>query len=671
MLFKKLPLILFVFLSFSNVNAQKFELGKVSVEELQEKEFPKDSSAAAAVLFEKGEVHFEFTQDKGFIMVLTVKEKIKIYKKEGYEWANKKVLYRISNGVNESVTFSDAVTYNLVDGKIEKTKLKSDGVFDEKINKYYGNKKIAMPNVKVGSIIEHEYTLRSPIIGSLRDWNFQSSIPVNHSEYKTYVPEYYTFNQSTKGFLNPKVSVQKIHRSVKYTYRETNENGAIMANSTSQEKLEYLETQTTYLLENVVAMKDETFVNNIDNYTASISNELVMTKYPYSNIKYYSTDWESVTKTIYDYDDFGAELNKTGYFEDDVNALLKGLTTNEEKIAVIFNYVKSAVKFNNLFSYSCDEGVKKAFKDKTGNAAEINLMLTAILRFAGFTANPVLVSTRDNGIALFPSRTAFNYVIAAIETAEGQILLDATEKYSLPNILPLRDLNWQGRLIRKDKTSIEVDLMPKNLSRETLNMNVNLKNDGTAEGKLRRQLSDHKALEFRLKNSNTTKDIYLEELENKNNSIEINDYIRENELDLNEPIVESFSFKDSNDIEIINDKIYISPMLFFVTKENPFKQEVREYPVDFSYPLQNKFNINIRIPEGYVVESMPSEINIATGENIGAFKYIIVNTGRLIQVMITLDRNVAIVSADYYDILKAFYQQMIDKQNEKIVLKKI
>jgi basic membrane lipoprotein Med (substrate-binding protein (PBP1-ABC) superfamily) len=68
---------------------------------------------------------------------------------------------------------------------------------------------------------------------------------------------------------------------------------------------------------------------------------------------------------------------------------------------------------------------------------------------------------------------------------------------------------------------------------------------------------------------------------------------------------------------------------------------------------------------------MPSEINIATGENIGAFKYIIVNTGSLIQVMITLDRNVAIVSADYYDLLKAFYQQMIDKQNEKIVLKKI
>lgn len=55
--------------------------------------------------------------------------------------------------------------------------------------------------------------------------------------------------------------------------------------------------------------------------------------------------------------------------------------------------------------------MRKAYKDKTGNIADINLMLTAMLRSAGLTANPVLVSTRSNGIALFPNRNAFNYVI--------------------------------------------------------------------------------------------------------------------------------------------------------------------------------------------------------------------------------------------------------------------
>jgi hypothetical protein len=64
--------------------------------------------------------------------------------------------------------------------------------------------------------------------------------------------------------------------------------------------------------------------------------------------------------------------------------------------------------------------------------AEINLMLTAMLRYAGLDANPVLTSTRDNGIAVFPTRTAYNYVIASVKIADKQYLLDATSKYTLP-----------------------------------------------------------------------------------------------------------------------------------------------------------------------------------------------------------------------------------------------
>jgi hypothetical protein len=40
-------------------------------------------------------------------------------------------------------------------------------------------------------------------------------------------------------------------------------------------------------------------------------------------------------------------------------------------------------------------------------------------------------------------------------------------------------------------------------------------------------------------------------------------------------------------------------LLYFSFKENPFKQELRQYPVDFGYPFQNKLNITIEIPDGY------------------------------------------------------------------------
>lgn len=670
MLFKKLSVILFVII-FSNANAQKLELGKVSIAELQEKVHPKDTSAVAAILFKKGKVSFEYDQNAGFLAITEVKTRIKIYKKEGYEWANKAVSYYVDSNTNEKVSFSDANTYNLVDGKIVKTKLKSDGEFVEKINKYWSRKKITMPNVKEGSVLEFQYVVRSPRYGSLSDWYFQASIPVNYSEYNTYIPEYFTYNTNQKGFFSPKITVEKRPNSIVLLSKEREQTSRVAHTTFTSDKIDFIETHTTYLSENLPAMKEEAYVNNMDNYTSSISHELSMTKFPNSIGKSYSTDWESVAKTIYEYDDFGPELNKTGYFEDDINKLIAGLNIQNEKIETIFNFVKTGVKWNENGGYSCDDGVRTAYKNKTGNVAEINLMLTAMLRYAGLTANPVLVSTRSNGIALFPSRNAFNYVIAAVETPEGLILLDATEKYSVPNVLPLRDLNWFGRLIRKDGTSTEVDLMPKIISREAVNMSINLNSDGSADGKLRMQLTNHAALEFRKGNLATSKDNYLEKLETNYNNIEINDYIRENDLDLPKPIVENYSFKDNKSIEIINDKIYISPLLFLSAKENPFKLETREYPIDFGYPKQDKFNINIQIPDGFVVESLPKAISIATGENVGAFKYIIASSINTIQIAITKDINSAIVPADFYEVLKDFYQQMIDKQNEKIVLKKI
>ncbi|TRX29176.1 DUF3857 domain-containing protein [Flavobacterium franklandianum] len=664
-----LAFVLFFTFFYSNSNAQEFKLGKVSIAELGEKEHPKDPAASAAVLFKKGEVKFRYSDTEGFEVVTVVQTRIKIYKKEGYEWANQEVRYYLDNSYNENVSFSDAYTYNLVNGKVEKTKLKSDGEFIEKINKYWGRKKITMPNVKEGSIIEFEYSLKSGLIGSLRDWYFQSSIPVNYSEYITYIPEYYEYNSNQKGFVLLETVVEKTNRKINYVYVRDNKDGT--PPTRSNEELNFIEKKTTYSVKDLPAMIEEAFVNNIDNYTSSISHELSMTNYPNSTLKYYSTDWESVVKTINGYDDFGPELNKTGYFEDDINKLLTGIEVQNERMAAVFNYVKSSVKWNDFKGYSCNDGVKKAYKDKVGNTAEINLMLTAMLRFAGFNANPVLVSTRDNGIAFFPSRTAFNSVIAAVETPEGLILLDATEKYSVPNILPFQDLNWVGRLIRKDGTSTEVDLMPKILSKEATNMSIVLKTDGSAQGKIRTQLTDYEALEFRKENGITNNDNYLEKLENNNNNIEITDYVRENDVDLSKPIIESYSFKDTKSIEIINDKMYISPLLFLTDKENPFKQEIREYPVDFGYPILHKFTISIEIPEGYVIESIPASLNIATEDNIGTFKFMMVNTANKIQATITATINTAIVPSDFYPNLKGFYQQMIDKQNEKIVLKKI
>jgi hypothetical protein len=396
-----------------------------------------------------------------------------------------------------------------------------------------------------------------------------------------------------------------------------------------------------------------------------------MTRFPKSSIELYSTDWPSVTKKIYENDDFGAELNKTGYFDDDINRLLTGLKTPYEKIDAIYNYVKTNLKWNDYYGYSCNDGVKKAYKDKTGNIAEINLMLTAMLRYSGLTANPVLVSTRSNGIALFPNRTAFNYVIAAVETPKGMMLLDASDKFSTPNVLPFRALNWMGRLIRKDGTSDVVDLMPKVNSSTTVMMNYTIDKKGAISGKLRKQQTDYNAMTFRKKVDNVTEDSYLEKLENENRKIEVTSYSRQNEKDLKLPVMETYSFTGSNLCEIIGDKIYISPMLFLAGEKNPFQQEVREYPVDYGFPFTEKNTVNIQIPDGYTIEKVPDPAVITMQDDLGSFTFITNVLGNQIQISIINQINTAIIPSEYYSMLKNYYQGMLDKQNEKIILTKV
>ncbi|MDG2432859.1 DUF3857 domain-containing protein [Flavobacterium sp.] len=670
MKFKKIILAILLIV-VAQTNAQNFELGKVSIAELQEKKHITDSSAVAAVLFEKGKNSFEYSEGKGFVMNTEVKVRIKIYKKEGYDWANKSLRYYIGSGAAEKLSFSDAVTYNLVNGKIEKTKLRSDGTFDEVLNKYWGQKKIIMPNVKEGSVIEYSYSYRTESISSPRDWYFQRIIPVNYSEYKMNVPEYFTYNTNLRGFYNPKITVEKGMNAFTLTSKERVSNGMALKTVFSSDKVEYVETRTTYVSENLPAINDEVFVNNVDNYTVSLVQELAMTKYPNQPFKSYSTDWASVVKTIYDYDDFGPELNKTGYFEDDLKVVLANLTKPEEKIDAILKHIKSIVKWNDYYGYSCNDGVKKAYKDKAGNVAEINLMLTAMLRYAGLNANPVLVSTRSNGIAMFPNRTAFNYVIAAVENGAGYTLLDASDRNSEPDVLPSRALNWFGRLIRKDGSSVEIDLMPSKLSNDIITIMYAIDEKGVVTGKLRRQRDTHNAMLFRNSQKNLKEEAYIEKLENDNNKIDIQSYTRTNENDLNLPLIESLSFTGSNFSEIIGGKIYIKPLLSFTGSQNPFKQENRLYPIDFGFPFMDKYSVIIAIPEGYTVERIPESINLVFENEVANFRYLTTISESTIQIMAINQINLPIVTSENYPTLKEYFQKIVDKQNEKVVLRKI
>ncbi|MEW4925348.1 DUF3857 domain-containing protein [Algibacter sp. 2305UL17-15] len=640
-------------LSFSlSAFAQNYDFGKVSKEELEEKFNPLDSSANAAYLYKYRRTYFEYSEQEGFELITEIHERVKIYHQDGFKYATKPIRLYKSRSSKEEAHNIKAYTYNLIDGKVEDTKLDKKDIFRTEKSKYRDETKFTMPNIKEGSVIEYKYKVYSPFYSNIDDFVFQNDIPIKKLNAKFEAPEYFKFKLNARGFLP-------------ITPKKENRNDRFMIGST---KIDFTKECYEYNLTNIPALKEEPHVNSINNYRSAISYELSYTNFPQSPVKYYSTTWEDVVKNIYESSNFGGELDKEGYYEDDIDALISTVSNPEKRVALIFEYVKSKIKWNGYYGYYTSDGVKTAYKEQVGNVAEINLMLTSMLRYAGIKAYPVLVSTRRNGVPLFPTREGYNYVITYVKYADTVLLLDATSKYSMPNVLPFRALNWQGRIITDHGSSALIDLYPKNISKNTVSLFAKLDETGTIEGQMRAVKTGHKARTYRNSYNNEDEDKFIENLENKYDGIEVAEFSVKNNTELDKPVMENCKFTMESQADIINDKIYFSPLFFFRTNESPFKLESREFPVDFGYPSDDIYRFNITLPEGYKIASAPQSKMLKLPDNLGSFSYQIKAIGNTVQLVVDSKINVPIVSPIYYDALKSYFSDLIEAENEQIVL---
>ncbi|WP_417353979.1 DUF3857 domain-containing protein [Flavobacterium sp.] len=648
---KKITILFFLLISLV-VTAKDYGVGKVSKEELMEKEHPLDPSADAAILYKKGNTHFKIDNDK-WVIITEVEVRLKIYTKKGYKYGNVNVPYYYKRVNGESVTFEEASTYNLVNGEIEKTSLKKGDDHTDEVSSTRRIKKIILQDVKEGSVIEYKYVVKSPYIHSFPDWYFQEKIPVNYIEYTVNIPQLFTYNRILNSYYELKEETE-VNRKSLYV---------------RSAKITFQEITQTYTIENLPAFKTESYIDNPDNYRLYVKHELASARDLDEKETKYTSSWESVAKTLYDDDDFGREIKKTSYFKDDIDALIKSVDDDNEKLTIVFNYVKGRMAWNEKRGLYCVDGVKKAYDERSGSCAEINLMLTAMLRYAGLNANPVVLSTKDNGFATYASINSYDFVISAVELNDKQILLDATESFSSPDILPVRDLNGSGWLLRDNNTWKEVKLDPVKLSREMVFLNAKVSADGTVTGKLNCKYSDYDAMMYKMYFDNIPDDKHMAKLENAMGNIEISNL--EYKPDEESLVQVSYDFNSVGYAEVVGDIIYLSPLLFYTETENSFNEEKRLYSLDFVYPSQVRYNFVFTIPEGYAVESMPEPIRLSSVDGIIDFTFRLSSSGNQIQVLCISAQNYSTVGPEYYESLKEMEGLTLKKQAEKIVLKKI
>ncbi len=664
--------LLFAIVLFTSekIKAQDVKFGKVSKEELEEKSYAEDPSANAVVLYKKRRTYYDYNSQMGWTLKTEVHERLKLYNKDGFEYATKKIRIFTTNGKDESLDVK-AYTYNLENGKIEKTKLGKDGSFSEQINENWLSKNFTMPDLKEGSVIEWEYEISSPYYSNIDDVICQYDIPIKYLEAKVQIPEYFEFKYLPSRYYPITVNTSSTNKiySISTKYREGSSGFSMVKSGVNHNNVHVTENIYETTAKNIPALADEPYVNSLENYVAKIDFEIAAYRPKYGIPEFFNQTWEDVTKTIYESQNFGNQLDKSNYFEDDLATITTGIAGQNEKMIAIFEFVKNKMNWNeNYGKYTSDDGVRKAYKEGVGNVAEINLILVAMLRKAGIQANPILVSTRKHGIALFPTREGFNYVIAGVENNGEVTLLDATEKYSLPDVLPLRDLNWEGRLIREHGSSTTVNLYPNKYNTKVITIQGKIDAEGSVSGIMRTNYSKLNALEYRKNYNNLSEVDLISKLEVANGNIEIEKIRVDNKDNIYEPIAELLKFSIENQADIISDKMYISPLLFLTVRDNPFKQEERLYPIDYGSPWNNEIHILLELPEGYVIESKPENASFALPGNIGVFALETELVGKKLKVDTNTKMNTAILAPNQYTDLKNLYKQAIEKQLEKIVL---
>jgi hypothetical protein len=625
------------------------DFGKITKHEINMSTCDFAPDAEAVVLYEIGNDYFHGNYAEGaFELSINKKLKIKILKQSGLQYAEIQIPFREEGRRIEDVQINSATTYNYENNKLTKTELDKKNIFRKKINQNLWEMTFAMPNVRESSIIEIEYTIRSPFLFNIPIWDFQHNIPVIYSKLEINIIPYYEYIYLMKG-------------ATKFDeyYTETSHD------EISFYDLKYREMKHTFIKKNIPAFKYEDFITSPNDYRISIHFQLAKIHNPRGGIQEIMTTWAKICNEYLKSDDFGKYVKA---MQKEAKKILPSLVTeemtDEEKIKVITNYVKSNFKWNDIYSRFAREKLANVLKNKSGNVAELNLLLLGLLNAAGIDAKPILLSTRQNGMIdkRYPFEKFFNYVIVMATADSNDYLLDATEPMLAFDVLPVRCVNVHGLVVAKN-SELWIEIAQGGLSGTIKTFDIKLSDDlNTLKANVKYQAHIYDAFEYRQEYAGDDKG-FKEYLEG-NDIKEIDNLKIENYNNLDSAFV--FSFQTEMAISKTAEKLFILPFLNQVPQNNIFKQRERTLPVDMLYVFGDTYISHIEIPEGYKIESLPQEINYNGKQSLLIYKA--AQNGNSIDVVARYQYKKSIFEAKEYSILKKTYNDLIKALSEAIVL---
>ncbi|MFT6937619.1 MAG: transglutaminase-like putative cysteine protease [Saprospiraceae bacterium] len=641
-----------LFLLFNTViQAQDFPYwNDISEGNLEMTIYENDTIAAAVVLVNYGKTRFKIYNDNSCFMY-DYHYQIKILKKAAFSLAD----VSLSFSKKYPIQNLEGVTHNWENGKKVSTAVTD--IFETKVSKYNRKKSITFRNVKVGSVIEYKFSIPRPRIVAPREFHFQNHYPVKFSEYHFAFPSNYDYK-----LISPKIE-----------FYEKGDTGYVIHPNGYQPIgiAEYW-----WKTRNIPALKDEPYVNDVWSYRHHMKMQLTRYRILGTNIEEdFLSTWETLATNYRENKDAGKRYlksKKIKYLLQFTDILLSKNSSDEEKMIQLFDFVQAHVEWTEEYNLYTNQSFKKTYERGYGNSSDINLMLLALLKHYEIEANPVMISTQDNGylIHTYPFIGQFNHVIIAVEIEGKTLFLDAINPRYPYDVLPLNSYSSKGFWIGND-TEKWVHLVSRR-SNEVAIINMEIMPDGQIKGKIAHQCKSYAAQYIRTKITTMGEEKYQQTYFKKPITNFTIDSIKfDNLLDNRKPFNEEITFTINDAVQINGDFMYFNPMLDFAEMENPFKAEKRHLPIELPYLFSEQYIIRIKIPKGYMIDEIPDKNALKLDTNQSGFTYMTNFEGDEIQIVSKINLANRYFDVNDYPIIQKFYAFIVEKQSENIVLRKI
>jgi hypothetical protein len=670
---KSIPVFLAIMASSLLVSAQEknpIRFGHVNPEDFSIATYNVDTTSGGVIIADAGASSFELNSTGSFSVVYKHSRRIKVINKNAFSLGDVRVRLYVKEANGEDLENVNATTYNMEDGKVVATKLKSDAIFTVKMDKYHIEKKFTLANIKEGSILEYSYTVRSKYIFLFHSWDFQSEYPTVWSEYQADIPEFFKYLFLIQGYEPFYKKTSETHTE-NFIFSQAAYSGSLQQGPTAVNSVPGTVFDYKWIMRNVPALKKEKFTTSISNHIAKIDFQLSTVQYPNSYPHNYLDAWEGITDDLLKADDFGDDLNKSNnWLNDDLKIITAGSSSDEEKARKVFYYVKKNIKCNDDKGIWLSKSLKQVFKDKNGSAAEINLLLVTMLHHEDLAADPVILSTRDNGYInnLYPMVVKFNYVVCKLNIQNKIFYLDASKNYLGFNRIPQNCYNGGARVVDKPATpvSFSADSLTEN-NTTTINL---VFDSGKWIGNIKSVIGYYGASLIRETIITKSQKEYEKSLKSFYDDEGKATDIQYVDLDSCEKPLE-VDCKINIPIDDNSNIIYFDPMIKNGQKENYFKSAQRKYPVEMPYKTDETYTLHMVIPAGYVIDELPKSENIFfKNEADGFFDFSVSSTATDITLVSHVKLNHAYFNPKDYEALRAFFDEVVKKHSEQFVFKK-